>query len=217
MRALAINGSPRRDQNTAKLLQAALDGTASEGAETEIVHLYDLRFKGCISCFSCKRKDRPHGHCALRDDLTAILEKAYDADILILGSPLYYMNITSGMAAFLERLLYPNTIYSRETPTVYPSRKAVGFLYTMNMKQEQMEPFGIPSNLRAYQNSLETIFREKLEVLYACNTYQFSDYSRYESSMFSEPEKAAYREIQFPRDLDAAFSMGKALAGKQNR
>ena len=46
MRALAINGSPRRDQNTAKLLQAALDGTASEGAETEIVHLYDLRFKG---------------------------------------------------------------------------------------------------------------------------------------------------------------------------
>lgn len=213
MKALAINGSPRKNQNTAKLLQAALDGAARKGAETELVNLYELQYKGCVSCFACKRKDRPHGHCVMRDELAPVLRKAYDAEILILGSPIYYMNITSGMAAFLERLLYPNTIYSREIPTVFPSRKAVGFLYTMNMRQEQMAPFHMPSNLGAYQNSLGTVFHEKPEILYACNTYQFSDYEKYESSMFSESEKAAYRAEQFPKDLEAAFEMGKWLAG----
>ena len=57
MNVIAVNGSPRKTWNTATLLQKALDGTASAGAETELVHLYDLNFKGCISCFAFKRKD----------------------------------------------------------------------------------------------------------------------------------------------------------------
>jgi multimeric flavodoxin WrbA len=55
-RVIAINGSPRKNGNTAILLQKALDGAASVGAETEIVHLVDLNYKGCTSCFACKRK-----------------------------------------------------------------------------------------------------------------------------------------------------------------
>ncbi len=51
---IAINGSPRTTWNTATLLEHALEGAASEGAEIEIVHLYDLDYKGCTSCFSCK-------------------------------------------------------------------------------------------------------------------------------------------------------------------
>ena len=121
MKALAINGSPRKNQNTAKLLQAALDGAARKGAETELVNLYELQYKGCVSCFACKRKDRPHGHCVMRDELAPVLRKAYDAEILILGSPIYYMNITSGMAAFLERLLYPTM--RNMNPLCFPSQK----------------------------------------------------------------------------------------------
>jgi len=56
MKVMAINGSPRKNWNTATLLEKALEGAASEGAETEIVHLYDLEFKGCTSCFACKLK-----------------------------------------------------------------------------------------------------------------------------------------------------------------
>lgn len=52
MKALAINGSPRRNQNTGQLLQRALDGASSRGAETEIIHLYGQHYKGCTSCFS---------------------------------------------------------------------------------------------------------------------------------------------------------------------
>ena len=57
MKILAINGSPRKNSNTATLLKKALEGAAAQGAETELIHLYDLNFKGCISCFACKLKD----------------------------------------------------------------------------------------------------------------------------------------------------------------
>ena len=56
MKVLAINGSPRKTWNTATMLNKALEGAASEGAETEIIHLYELNFRGCTSCFACKLK-----------------------------------------------------------------------------------------------------------------------------------------------------------------
>ncbi|MGZ4951339.1 MAG: flavodoxin family protein, partial [Halobacteriota archaeon] len=66
MNVLAINGSPRTKCNTATLLDSALEGAASQGAETELVHLYKLTFKGCISCFSCKLKNgESYGRCAV--------------------------------------------------------------------------------------------------------------------------------------------------------
>ena len=55
MKVIAVNGSPRKTWNTATLLEHALAGAAGSGAETELVHLYDLEFKGCISCFACKK------------------------------------------------------------------------------------------------------------------------------------------------------------------
>ena len=59
MKVIAVNGSPRKKWNTATLLERALEGAASKGAETELVHLYDLDFKGCVSCFACKMIDGP--------------------------------------------------------------------------------------------------------------------------------------------------------------
>jgi multimeric flavodoxin WrbA len=56
MKIIAINGSPRKDWNIATLLNEALEGAASQGAENELIHLYDLNYKGCISCFACKTK-----------------------------------------------------------------------------------------------------------------------------------------------------------------
>jgi multimeric flavodoxin WrbA len=56
MKVMAFNGSPRKKWNTATLLEKALEGAASQGAETELIHLYDLDFKGCISCFAYKTR-----------------------------------------------------------------------------------------------------------------------------------------------------------------
>lgn len=76
MTIIGINGSPRKNWNTATLLTNALEGAASQGAVTELVHLYDLDYKGCISCFACKNIDVPHnGRCALKDGLSPLLKK----------------------------------------------------------------------------------------------------------------------------------------------
>ena len=86
VKVLAINGSPRTKCNTATLLNNALEGAASRGAETELVHLYKLNFKGCISCFACKLKNgESYGRCAVNDDLTPILTKAEEARCHYLG------------------------------------------------------------------------------------------------------------------------------------
>jgi multimeric flavodoxin WrbA len=54
MKVMAFNGSPRKKWNTATLLANALKGAVTQGTETELIHLYELNFKGCISCFACK-------------------------------------------------------------------------------------------------------------------------------------------------------------------
>lgn len=77
MKALFVNGSPRKNWNTHKMLESAMEGAREAGAEVDLVHLYDVVFKGCVSCFACKVKgSRTNGLCAFRDPLTPTLEKA---------------------------------------------------------------------------------------------------------------------------------------------
>ena len=84
MKVIAVNGSPRKKWNTATLLEKVLEGAASQGAETKLTHLYDLRFKGCTSCFACKTKGgKSYGTCAVRDDLTPLYAEIKEADALV--------------------------------------------------------------------------------------------------------------------------------------
>src|SRR5450759_2655393 len=90
MKVLTINGSPRKKWNKATLLNKAIEGAASLGAETELIHLYDLDFKGCRGCYSCKLIDgKSYGRCDAKDDLTPILKDVEEVDAIILGSPIY--------------------------------------------------------------------------------------------------------------------------------
>jgi multimeric flavodoxin WrbA len=57
MKAIFINGSPRKNKNTAQMLEAAMQGAQHAGAETELIQLYDLHYQGCKSCFACKQKN----------------------------------------------------------------------------------------------------------------------------------------------------------------
>lgn len=217
MNVIAINGSPRKNGNTVTLLKEALKGAESQGVQTQQVDLYDLKYKGCVSCFYCKRKDRPHGTYAMRDDLSPLLEKLKAVDAVIFGSPIYYDNITSGMTAFLERFLFSNYIYSENIPTVFPKKLPTGFIYSMNITKEQSERVHVPSNLEKYQRSITEVLGHKPELLYVYNTWQFTDYSKYESSIFSEEDKRKQREEQFPLDCKAAYDMGVLLAKRVKR
>lgn len=212
MNIIAVNGSPRKNGNTVELLRHALAGAASCGANTKRIDLYDLNYKGCVSCFYCKRKDCHHGICALQDELSPVLTELKEADGIIFGSPIYYDNISSGMSAFLERFLFSNYIYSEDVPTVFPKTISTGFVYSMNITREQSERVHVPLNLEKYQRSVTEILGAAPKLLYVYNTWQFSDYSKYESSIFSEADKRRQREEQFPLDCEAAYDMGKALA-----
>lgn len=91
--------------NTATLLEHTLSGARANGADTDLVHLYDRVYKGCISCFACKKiGGKSYGQCAVKDNLTPILNRAIEADVLILGSPIYFFTETGERRSFMERL-----------------------------------------------------------------------------------------------------------------
>ncbi len=132
MRVIAFNGSPRKTWNSATLLQRALEGAASQGAETELVHLYDLRYTGCRSCFACKtRGGESYGRCATRDDLAPILKSIEEADAILLGSPIYYGTISGQMKSFLERLAFPYWTYTDPPQSLFPRKIRTAFIYTI--------------------------------------------------------------------------------------
>jgi len=215
MKVIAINGSPRKKWNTATLLEKVLEGAASEGAETEIVHLYDLNFKGCTSCFACKLKDgKSYGKCAMKDELTPVLERLKDADAVILGSPIYLGNSTGEMRSFMERYVFPYLVYSNDLPSLYPKNIPVGFIYTMGVKEEYFDMFGLRKTIEVNEYMAKRIFGYS-ESLCCTDTYQFDDYSKYIADMFDTEEKAKRREEVFPQDCEKAFEMGVRLVKRQ--
>ena len=217
MNILAINGSPRKSGNTATLLNKALEGAASQGAKTELFHLYDLNFKGCISCFACKLNDgKSYGKCAVKDDLAPIFEKIEDADAIILGSPIYIGNVTGEMRSFMERLVFQYLIYDANYSSLFKKKLLVGFIYTMNLDEKTMQEWGYVSVLKGTENMVGRILKapKDPEILYVTDTYQFDDYSKYIVTAFDEAHKARRRREEFPKDCEKAFAMGARFAGK---
>jgi len=102
MKVLGINGSARKDGNTAIMIRKVFEVLQEEGIETEMVQLSGELIQGCRDCGLCRtRKD---GRCALEDDiLNDIVEKMANSDGIILGSPVYFSNITPGMKALIDR------------------------------------------------------------------------------------------------------------------
>lgn len=155
MKVIAINGSPRKKWNTAMLLEKALEGAASKGAETELVHLYDLDYKGCTSCFSCKLKDgKSYGKCAMQDGLTPVLEKLATADAFVLGSPIYFGTVTGEMRSFMERLLFQYLAYTSPPSTTFARKIPTAFIYTMNISEEMMKDYQYSVHLGSNENYL---------------------------------------------------------------
>lgn len=211
MKVIAVNGSPRKKWNTATLLEKALDGAASQGAETEIVHLYDLSFKGCVSCFSCKTKGgKSYGRCGYVDELTPLLERIEAVDALILGSPVYLGVVTGEMRSFMERLLFPYLTYTDPQVSLFPKKINTGFIYTMNVTEEDMRQRGYDRHFGLNETYMKMIFGAA-ESLSCCDTYQFDDYAKMAAERYDPEKKARRRQTVFPEDCRRAFEMGGRL------
>ena len=213
MKVYAINGSPRKNNNTAILLNKALEGikVSNPNAEVEIINLYDLNYTGCKSCFACKRLGgKSYGKCAIKDGLHEVLEKLSTADGIIFGSPIYFGTITPGLHALLERFIFQYLTYDKNYTMTAPKKMPTAFIYTMNAPKGYAKSTDYLSKINNFEAMVELTFT-KPELMYSFDTYQFDDYSKYETSGFSEEAKRKQKETQFPLDCEEAFNLGKNL------
>ena len=102
MKVVAFNGSGRKNGNTAILLNTVLDELSQEGIETEFIQLAGKNLQGCIACYKCfKNKDKK---CSVdTDNLNEYLDKMIKADGILLGSPVYFTDVTPGIKALIDR------------------------------------------------------------------------------------------------------------------
>ena len=213
MNVLAINGSARKQWNTATLLNKALEGAASEGAQTELIHLYDLNFKGCTSCYECKLKNgASFGRCAIRDELSVVFGKIEVADALILGSPIYLGTIPGVMKSFLERLVTPYLVFDADGDMVslFPRQIPTGFIHTAGGDANHLKAMGVENHIRINEMTLKMIFGS-VESLVVTDTLHVDDYSKYAMPFDGEEKMKRHKEV-FPLDCEKAFEMGARLA-----
>lgn len=205
MKIVAVNGGPRKNCNTAQLLDSFLEGikAAAPDAEIQVIHLYDYLYTGCKSCFACQlTANRGNLGCKVKDSVTDLLKDTFHADGIVFASPIYYLNVTAQLRAFWERLLYPG-----HSPKKIPS----AVIYTMNMTEEQEQTYAA-SPLQIINMYLNDCFGMPPETIHAYNTFQFNDRPSLNEA-FRKPaeEKKKRREIQFPLDLQSAYEAGKRM------
>ncbi|MBQ3076702.1 MAG: flavodoxin family protein [Clostridia bacterium] len=206
-KVIGINGSPRADGNSAALLRSALEGAAVAGAETELVQLGSLNFSGCISCFACKLLGGPSfGRCAVKDELSPLLERILEADALLVSMPIYFGDVPGMVRNLFERLWFPALLYRRDGAIAYEKRVKVGLLYTMNVPN----PRNYDQLIRTHKASFDYYLGET-QTLCSADTHQFSDYSLYTGDLFNPEGKRQRRETQFPVDCAKAKELGAAL------
>ncbi|AIF50241.1 flavodoxin family protein [Pelosinus sp. UFO1] len=101
MKIIGIIASPRKEGNTAWIVNKILEGAKEQGAETQSWYFSDLDIKPCQSCYGCKKGDRG---CIINDDMQKLYGAIEHADALVLGSPVYMGQMSAQAKIFTDRL-----------------------------------------------------------------------------------------------------------------
>ncbi|MCK5297059.1 MAG: flavodoxin family protein [Alphaproteobacteria bacterium] len=135
MKVVAFNGSPRESGNTSILIGHVFSALEKEGIETELVQIGGKSLRGCTGCGACKKNQDKK--CVLPDDgLNGYIEKMIEADGIIIGSPVYFSDVTAETKAFIDRAGYvcranENLLKHKVGGAVAAARRA-GFSHTLN-------------------------------------------------------------------------------------
>ena len=140
-KVVAIVGSYRQGGTIDTAVEAILEGAREKGAETEVVQLRDAHVEFCRNCRICTQQPgAERGTCPIEDDMDRILRELESADVVVLGSPVNYWNVTAIFRRFMERLLgfaywpwgNPGPMLRKTVPTrkavLVASSAAPGFL-----------------------------------------------------------------------------------------
>ncbi len=136
MKVLAINGSPRKDGNTAGMLKTVLDVCEKAGHETELFQAGGRPVRGCVACLSCRQSP---GRCAIDDWMNELYGKMKAAGAILLGSPTYFSDLTPEIKAVIDRCGYVSrgdgmALNRKIGAAVSPVRRAGG-IHTLDSMQ----------------------------------------------------------------------------------
>jgi multimeric flavodoxin WrbA len=135
MKVIAFNGSPRQDGNTTILINHVFRELEKEGVETELVQLSGKEIHGCIACYKCfENKDR---RCAVKTDFAnECIEKMIEADGIILGSPVYFNDVTAEMKALIDRAGFVSSangrMYKNKVGAALVALRRAGAIHTLD-------------------------------------------------------------------------------------
>lgn len=105
MKVLCVNGSPRQNGNTAQMLRQACAPLAKAGADVREIFLDELNLTPCRACGICKSEKDEKCHVA-DDGLNEIIAACKTADVILIGSPVYFGSLTAQMKIFMDRVGY---------------------------------------------------------------------------------------------------------------
>ncbi len=101
MKVIGFSGSPRKGHSTDQLVEKMLEGAKKTGAETKFYNISEMNITDCKSCYMCRKVV---GECSIKDDMQEIIAEIKSSDAVIVGSPIYMMQMTSQTKKFSERL-----------------------------------------------------------------------------------------------------------------
>ena len=138
-----------------------------------------------------------------------MLDRVHEADAVVLGSPIYFSEVTGEMRSFFERFLFQYLNYDDYSKPLSPAKKTA-WIFTMNVPEALFGDFGYPVLFQQYANWMKLYFGH-CETLLATDTMQVKDYSRYHIGMFDGEAKRLRHETVFPEDCRRAYELGKRL------
>ncbi|MBP1927779.1 multimeric flavodoxin WrbA [Methanolinea mesophila] len=145
-KVIAINGSPRREGNTALLIRHVLEELGNEGVDTEEVNLGGNVARGCTACMQCM--ENLDGHCVFDDDIVnACIDKMGEADGIILGSPVYFLDVTAEMKGLIDRAGFVSMVnrdlFRRKVGVPVTVMRRAGAISTLNTMMNFMAYSGM--------------------------------------------------------------------------
>lgn len=122
-KVLAIMGSPRKKQNTDRILGKVIEGIETTTIDIKKIYLGDMKFSSCIACDNCAKT----GKCFMNDDMSEIYKLFDESDAIIIASPLYFNTVSSLTKMMIDRCqVYWSSKYVLKNPSIDVNKKRVG-------------------------------------------------------------------------------------------
>ena len=185
MKITCLLGSPRKKGNSASIAKRFIETAESLGAQVQTFTLNEMKFRGCQACMACKTK---LDHCALKDDLTEVLDDIRDSDVLILATPTYFHDISAQMKGFIDRTysyLVPDFLTSENPSRLSPGKQLV-FIQTQAQPDRKLFDNVFPK----YEIFFNRYGFKNNHLIRACGVSDPADVSKREE-ILKEAEKAA--------------------------